>query len=320
MKFFRSLRSLLQGPQGVPVPAACQQSSRRGLVTNVLTTLVAGGACVAGTALGALIMNQRRLIWIGQRANMPEIANPFSSIDHAELVRLSENHVGCFFSAKSRGKFEAEPDISRKVGRRRTVVYLHGNGDQIGWGGNFLADAFLKQGLNFFAIEYPGYGLAGGTPGEAEVMAAAEALLVELESRHHVPREDMLLLGQSIGCAPALSLIRKGFGSRLVLLSPFTSLRDAAAAAFPLLGPLLRAFPCLVLDRLDNAEAAPGVDIPTLLVHGTADQIVPFSQGQKLAGRFRQGVCRMRVVEGAGHNDLWDRCRLVEEITQFALS
>jgi fermentation-respiration switch protein FrsA (DUF1100 family) len=48
------------------------------------------------------------------------------------------------------------------------------------------------------------------------------------------------------------------------------------------------------------------VDEPVLIVHGTADEIVPVAHGRRLfdiAGEPKQ----LAILEGVGHTDLWDQ-------------
>jgi len=296
-------------------------------MTAALTTFAAGTACIGVTALASLYAGQRRLVWIGQLANNATVADPRELSPNAEVVRLSEEAVGCYFAP--------DGDDSAHAPRchATTIVYFHGNGDQIGWGGAFLGPAFARRGVGFFAVEYPGYGLASAAdgssgPSEAGVLAAAEALLAHLEARLAARREakeqaeawsgvgggasapatrhraaaraSMVLVGQSIGCAPALEMVNRGWGSGLVLLSPFTSLMAMAGDVLPWLAPALRLLPFLLRDKLDNTAAAARLPAatPVLVVHGTADEVVPFAQGEQLAEHFRQ-----RLGGGGGGGD-----------------
>ena len=52
-------------------------------------------------------------------------------------------------------------------------------------------------------------------------------------------------------------------------------------------------------ERLDVLAAAGSVRAPWLVVHGTADETVPFEEGQTLARRSRGA--RLHAVDGAGH-------------------
>ena len=157
--------------------------------------------------LGSLYFGQRRLIWVGQRANSFEAADP-RNVPGVSLVRHPKGgHCACYVPAPP-----SAPNASTTT--TPTIVYFHGNGDQAGWGGAFLArEMSRRHGLGFFAVEYPGYGLAAGpgSPSEAAVLEASEALLVHLEGALSVPRAAMVLVGQSIGCSPALQLAAKGW-------------------------------------------------------------------------------------------------------------
>lgn len=186
---------------------------------------------------------------------------------------------------------------------KSTLLYFHGNGDQIGGAGAYLGSRLnSNDGLGFVGIEYPGYGVAPGSPSEAACVDAAMAIVEHLEAAHGLPRRELVVFGQSIGCAIALNLVTSGVGQRLVLLSPFASLYEMAGTAFPIAKPALRLLPFLLRDKLDNLSRARHVRIPTLVIHGSRDEIVPYEQGERLAS----------LIPGArfiglpmGHNDVF---------------
>jgi pimeloyl-ACP methyl ester carboxylesterase len=86
--------------------------------------------------------------------------------------------------------------------------------------------------------------------------------------------------GQSIGCVPALALAAQGIGTRNILVSPFTSVPRMATSAYPFLAPVSWLLPWIVRDPCDNSATARRVRRPTLVIHGTQDEIVPFQHGQ----------------------------------------
>ncbi len=181
---------------------------------------------------------------------------------------------------------------------RPTVVYLHGNGMQ-------LADAvelgpwLHARGFNLYAIEYPGYGpLHGDAPSEVSLLDAARASMEALRTQLHVPASRTVLLGQSLGTGVAVDLASRGEAAALVLLSPYRSIADVAQSMFGAL-PVR----WLVRDRFDSAAKAPSVRAPVWVIHGTADEVIPFAQGASLAERFARG--RLVALAGAHHNDLW---------------
>ena len=60
--------------------------------------------------------------------------------------------------------------------------------------------------VNILAIEYPGYGLAGGKPNESSIDAAAQAAFDWLHFQMKVPLSRILLWGYSVGTGVAVSL------------------------------------------------------------------------------------------------------------------
>lgn len=181
----------------------------------------------------------------------------------------------------------------------KVVVYFHGNGEQVA-GADWLAGRFAERGLGFAAIEFPGYGDAPGAPSEPSILAATEAGLTHLTSALGVPRDRLILFGQSLGTGVAVALAAKGWGERVLLVSPYTSLPDVAAPAFWFLP--VRA---LMRTRFDSAARAPEVKQPALVVHSTTDEVIPVALGKALHGKLPNA--RLALVERAPHNGIIDR-------------
>jgi fermentation-respiration switch protein FrsA (DUF1100 family) len=207
------------------------------------------------------------------------------------------------FPAPPQGREPAYPDqLVRSGGATflyfngsRVVAYFHGNGED-------LADSIpmvsllRSLGVGVLAVEYPGYGVAGGRPSEQGAYAAGEAALRWLRSERGVDRDRVVLLGQSLGSGVAAELAKRGLGARLVLIAPFTSAGEMARRMVPL-------FPArFVRYRFDTLAKAPTISMPVLIIHGTEDEVVPFAMGQRLAGLFPQA--RFVPIWGGTHNDL----------------
>jgi hypothetical protein len=181
-----------------------------------------------------------------------------------------------------------------------TVVWFHGNGQQIG-DLPALLHALSAERLGLYAIEYPGYGLLEGSPSEELAYTSAEAALHWLHGPLETPPSRVTLVGQSLGSGVATEMALRGHGSRLALLSPFTSLHDVADSFAGRLGSWL------MPDRFDNASKAPKVAVPALLIHGTEDRLIPGWMSTELARRFPEST--VYWARGAGHNDLFQGAR-----------
>jgi len=285
-----------------PPVLATSSNQLAGRSFSVLTTIAAAGGCIATFALTSLFFFQRRLIWIGQRNNgqMFSAADPRDVPGPHQVIQLSPEKVGCYFPPNTSPGL-----LNNYLETPKTLVYFHGNGDQVGWGGVFLGQSFSQKGFGFFAIEYPGYGIAEGDPREDKIFEASEALLEFIEMKHNIKRDSMVIIGQSIGSATAMEMARRGFGSKLILVSPFLNLHLMAVDSFPFLKPILALFPFFLRDKLDNAKIASKINISSMVLHGTKDDIVPFEHGSELSKLFPQGKCKFVQLKGAAHNNMF---------------
>ena len=192
-----------------------------------------------------------------------------------------------------------------------TIVHFHGNGEELANMTDFVA-LFRARGFGVLAVEYPGYGLSKpGDPNETAIYEDAEVALRDLVENKGVAAANVVLSGQSLGTGVAVEMARRGYGERLVLLSPYTSIVDVANGYFPILPNRW-----LVRDVFDNAKKAPGIRKPVLVVHGTDDEVIPFALGRTLTALFPSA--RFLPLENGRHNDLFLRGdTLVDEITRF---
>lgn len=191
------------------------------------------------------------------------------------------------------------------------VVHFHGNAEQVA-DTEPLGDLVASAGLGFAAVEYPGYGLRSGDGAPSEEALVGDALeAVELLAGPlGVARDRLVLSGQSLGTGVAVELARRGVGSRMLLVSPYTSLPDVAAAMLPFL-PVR----WLMRDRFASADKAPDLALPVLVVHGEQDEVIPFALGRTLASRFPSG--RLLAIPEGHHNDLWARPEVRAAVTAF---
>ena len=180
---------------------------------------------------------------------------------------------------------------------RGVLVFFVGNGEDLVSGVRRAAE-FAGYGLQTLVTEYPGYGASEGAPGFDSILAAAESSARkgrELADSLGVP---LFVGGQSLGSFPAVHVAIMGFGEKLLLASPPTSVKEVGRGRYPFL-PL----GFLIRHPFDNLKNASAIDVPTLIVHGSEDRTVPVEMGEQMA-RAISGS-RLLVAEGRGHNDLF---------------
>jgi len=194
-----------------------------------------------------------------------------------------------------------------------TVVYFHGNGEQMADVVPF-ARALRDHGLGVLVIEYPGYGLSShAAPSEESLYAAAEVALSHARDELGVEVQQTVLMGHSLGTGVATEMARRGHGGRLVLVSPFTSMVAMAQRAAPIL-PMR----WIIGDRYDNEAKAAEVEADVLIFHGDRDALIPVEMSVTLAELFSDA--RLTVVPDAGHNDVFAGGRgeeLLGDVAEF---
>ena len=183
---------------------------------------------------------------------------------------------------------------------RRVVVHFHNNRETMVeplW----LARGLAERGVDVVLAEYRGYGLSrsGAPPTEDGLYLDAEATLDEL-ARRGFGADRVVLWGTSLGSGVAAEMARRHRGAALVLVSPYTSIPDLVRGRARFWPPEL-----LLPDRFDTASKAGEIRVPTLIIHGDADEIVPFAMGERLATLIA-GAVVLRVPSGR-HGDLFVR-------------
>jgi pimeloyl-ACP methyl ester carboxylesterase len=156
-----------------------------------------------------------------------------------------------------------------------------------------LDRAFPARAL--YLLHYRGFTGSTGSPSEQALVADALALYDRVAREH----QDVMVIGRSLGTGVALQVASRRPVNRLVLVTPFDSLAALAAQQFPY-------FPVrwLLRDRYESAQYAARVTAPTLLIAAGQDEIIPARSTELLLTRFPEGVARMRVIAGVGHNTI----------------
>ncbi|MBF6274476.1 hypothetical protein A5780_08830 [Nocardia sp. 852002-20019_SCH5090214] len=176
------------------------------------------------------------------------------------------------------------------------VLYAHGNGGNIGDRSPILA-LLAAAGLNVLTFDYRGYGRSPGRPSERGLYLDARAARRALLEQSGVEPKRVVYLGKSLGGAVVTELATEYPPAAMILMSTFTGLRDAARAVYPFIPKALvpNAFP--TLQRLRTLR------VPTFVMHGDADELLPVEMGRTLHAAAADPK-RLLIYPNAGHNTL----------------
>jgi fermentation-respiration switch protein FrsA (DUF1100 family) len=174
-------------------------------------------------------------------------------------------------------------------------LYFHGNGGSLRWREERFRD-LTADGSGLVALSYRGYGGSSGRPTEKGLIEDARAAYAFSVARY--PAERLVLWGESLGSALAITVAAENPVGRLVLEAPFTSAVDVGAQHYWFLPVRL-----LMKDQFRSDLRIGEVKAPVLVVHGENDTIVSITLGERLYGLVRAPKRFVRIV-GGGHNDL----------------
>jgi len=245
---------------------------------------------------------QRRLIYLPS-ASVPPAA---AVLDNAREVTLETSdglRLGAWFV----------PATERGRGSGMAVLVASGNGGNRALRAP-LAKALAGRGLAVLLFDYRGYGGNPGSPTEKGLARDVRAAYRFLVEEAGVSRDRLLYYGESLGAAVVVELATEHPPAGLVLRSPFTDLASVGQVHYPFL-PVRR----LLWDSYPLAKLLTTVKVPTAVVYGGEDSIVPPEQSRAVAAAAA-GLTQLVRVDGADHNDsaLLDGGQLVDAVVDLA--
>jgi fermentation-respiration switch protein FrsA (DUF1100 family) len=265
------------------------------MIVELLISLVRIFVLVLLGYAAVLFFVQRSLVFPGVGRDPPRAGRSPPADAKQVWLATSFGEVEAWF-------FQAE---GTEVGP--ALLFAHGNGEFIDDWAEEMA-SLPELGLGVLLVEFPGYGLSHGKPSRATIRESFQVAFDWLLARREVDRGRIAVWGRSLGGGAAGDLTRDRPVAALVLQSTFTSTPKMAWETF-------RAPSFLVRDQWDNLEALQGFGGPVLLMHGRADDVIPFSHAEELAG-VREDLAVEEIP--CAHNDCspaWSTTR--EIVRQF---
>lgn len=179
------------------------------------------------------------------------------------------------------------------------VVLFHGNAGNIEMRSN-KARLLLDRGYGVLLSEYRGFGGNPGSPTEQGLYEDGRAALKWLADKGY-KKSQIIIYGESVGTGIAVQMALEQQPKYLILEAPFTSAADVAKDAYHHLLPV----DLLMHDRYDSIDKIAKIKTNLLIIHGTADSVVPTKFGIQLFKAALQPK-RLLLVHDANHWNLYD--------------
>jgi abhydrolase domain-containing protein 17 len=175
-------------------------------------------------------------------------------------------------------------------GAKHLLLYSHGNREDLGYIRPLL-EVFQAQGIAVLAYDYPGYGTSSGKASEAGVYAAVDAAYAHATSELNFAPEQITLYGRSLGSGPSCWLAKNYPVGRLIIDGGFSSTFR-----------VITRVKVLPWDKFDNLARLRSINCPVLIIHGTADNTVPFDHARQNWAALKGEKYKL-WIEGAGHRN-----------------
>lgn len=247
--------------------------------------------CVIG-----LTMGQRRLIYYPCRKSFAESQPAAAKIGFQPWANAKGELIGWHRSS------QVGPGT-------RAMLLLHGNaGCATSW--FHYADGFQSAAaIDFYIMEYPGYGGRAGSPTQSSIIGASE------EAFDCIPNHcETYIIGESLGTGPVCYLAGKQRGkvSGVFLVAPYNSMSGAAGRHLPL-------FPVkwMLKDKYPSNEWLKEYQGPLAVLLGGNDDVIPSELGQELFDGYK-GPKKLWSDPSATHDDLHARApSIAKEVLEF---
>ena len=159
--------------------------------------------------------------------------------------------------------------------KSKTILFFHGNAGSLENRIHKL-NHFHEMDVNFLIIAWRGFSGNKGQTSEKGLYEDGRSAIKWLFNKG-VKEKDIILYGESLGTGVATHLSQNKNFAGIILETPFTSMIDAAKKFYPYIPVGL-----LLKDKFDNKSKIGNINVPVLIMHGEADQIVPFYMGKKM--------------------------------------
>ena len=157
----------------------------------------------------------------------------------------------------------------------KTIVYFHGNAGSLD-NRIYKLNYFKNMDVNFLIIAWRGFSGNKGKPSEKGLYEDGKSTIKFLKNLG-VNKKDIIIYGESLGTGIATEIAQNDKFAGLILETPFTSMVAAAKNFYPYIPVGL-----LLKDKYKNDKKIKNINIPLLVMHGEADQIVPYWMGKTI--------------------------------------
>lgn len=224
-------------------------------------------------------------------------------------TKLPANHK-FQFNANFQERYISTPDGKKLHGllfkadtSNGLIFYLHGNaGGLETWGD--IANTYTNLNYDVFMLDYRGYGKSEGQI-NSEKQFHEDVQLAYDHVKHEYPENEIVVLGYSVGTAPAARLASQNQPGMLILQAPYYSIVDMAQRLYPMIPAAIIKYKFKTYEFLEKTAA------PVVLIHGNQDEVIYPESSLKLKAHLKPED-QLFMLEGQYHNGFTENPEYVE--------
>lgn len=234
-----------------------------------------------------LYFNQRNLIY---HPNNQDFEDCFGFKDYQ---KLNYNGTRFYFKEKSLEK---------------VIVFYHGNAGSA-CDRSFYKSVFEQFNYSLIFVEYAGYSNDDRKPSKKLILEDVENINSFIQEKSFV---DVTIYGESIGSGAAGYHSNIGEVNNLILVSPFSRLVDVAQSKF-----IIYPVSIILKENYDNIKWLKNYENNLIILHGDKDIVIPSRFSRKLYETIPSKNKEYILIEGKGHNDLWESSIFINKLTEY---
>lgn len=226
-------------------------------------------------------------------------------VSFKDIPFLAEEH---FISSQTNSKIHLWHIFSKKKAKG-TIVHFHGNAQNLTAHIGFSI-VLPNEGYDLIIFDYQGYGKSEGEPSRENSVFDGLEVLKFAES--HKRSGPLFVLGQSLGGAIApvsVSLFGQEKIKAFAIESSFSSYRQMAKSKLAAIWiTWLFQWPLsfLVTDTYSSEEVLTTLKMPMFIAHGSADEVVPIEEGEKVFKLSGSVEKRWLEIKNGEHTPLFN--------------
>ncbi len=186
-----------------------------------------------------------------------------------------------------------------------TILLFHGNGE-IASDYQSISHLFWDCNVNLAVVDFRGYGFSSGEPYFTSLISDAmpiyDAFRQWMAEMNYL--DSLFVQGRSLGsvCAAEIGAHNPPKLRGVIFESGFASVFNMMTNLFRVSSPYLTPDS---LKEYSNDTRVQKFKVPTLIIHGTTDWIIPYSESQLLYQNLPKSVeKKLILINEAGHNNI----------------